>query len=158
MPTYDYQCNACGHKFELFQQMSDSVKRKCPKCGKPKLERLIGIGAGVLFKGGGFYETDYRSGGYTKAAEAEKKAAEGKSEPAKTEASTTADSDGKAESKTESKKDSKPDSRSETAGTKSDRSAAKSASESSSASKSAPRGVKSPGKRAPATAKKRPRR
>ena len=90
MPTYDYKCNACGHTFELFQQMSDSVKRRCPECGKPKLERLIGIGAGVLFKGGGFYETDYRSDSYTKAAEAEKKAAEGKSETAKTPESSSA--------------------------------------------------------------------
>jgi putative FmdB family regulatory protein len=77
MPTYDYVCNACGHRFELFQQMSDSVKRKCPKCGALKLERLIGTGAAVLFKGGGFYETDYRSESYKKAAEADKKAAEG---------------------------------------------------------------------------------
>lgn len=83
MPTYDYICRACGHKFELFQQMSDPVKRKCPDCGKPKLERLIGIGAGVLFKGGGFYETDYRSDSYTKAAEADKKSAEAKPETAK---------------------------------------------------------------------------
>lgn len=91
MPTYDYKCNACGHAFELFQQMSDAVKRKCPRCGKPKLERLIGIGAGVLFKGGGFYETDYRSDSYTKAAEADKKAAQAKTEPAtNTDAAQTA--------------------------------------------------------------------
>jgi len=76
MPTYDYICRACDHAFELFQQMSDPVKRKCPKCGKPKLERLIGTGAGVIFKGGGFYETDYRSDSYRKAAEAEKKSAD----------------------------------------------------------------------------------
>lgn len=98
MPTYDYLCKACGHEFELFQQMSDSVKRKCPKCGKPKLERLIGIGAGVLFKGGGFYETDYRSDSYTKAVEAEKKAAEvktdGDKKPAETSLSAAA-SEGK---------------------------------------------------------------
>lgn len=83
MPTYDYRCSACGHEFELFQQMSDPVKRKCPKCSKLKLERLIGTGAGVLFKGSGFYETDYRSDSYRKAAEAEKKAAEPKSDDAK---------------------------------------------------------------------------
>ncbi len=75
MPTYDYICRACEHRFELFQSMSDPVKRKCPRCGKPKLERLIGAGAGVIFKGGGFYQTDYRSDGYKKAAEAEKKPA-----------------------------------------------------------------------------------
>lgn len=74
MPTYEYLCRGCGHEFELFQSMTDPVKRKCPKCGKPKLERLIGTGAGVIFKGGGFYETDYRSESYKKAAEAETKA------------------------------------------------------------------------------------
>jgi len=76
MPTYEYQCAACGHQFELFQSMTDPVKRKCPKCGKPKLQRLIGTGAGIIFKGGGFYQTDYRSDSYKKAAESEKKAAE----------------------------------------------------------------------------------
>ncbi len=78
MPTYDYVCNACGHEFELFQSMSESVKKKCPECGKLKLERLIGTGAGVIFKGGGFYETDYRSDSYKKGAEADKKASETK--------------------------------------------------------------------------------
>jgi putative FmdB family regulatory protein len=74
MPTYEYRCRACGHEFELFQQMTGPVKRKCPSCGKPKLQRLIGTGAGVIFKGGGFYETDYRSDSYKKALEAETKA------------------------------------------------------------------------------------
>ena len=92
MPTYDYQCRACGHEFELFQQMTEPVKRKCPKCGKNSLERLIGIGAGVLFKGGGFYETDYRSDSYKKAAEADKKSSETKSE--------SKSGDGAADSKT----------------------------------------------------------
>lgn len=73
MPTYDYACRNCGHEFELFQSMTAPVKRKCPKCGKLALERLIGTGAGVLFRGSGFYETDYRSESYRKAAEAEKK-------------------------------------------------------------------------------------
>jgi putative FmdB family regulatory protein len=77
MPTYDYRCRACEHEFEAFQSMKDKPLRKCPECGKLKLERLIGMGAGVIFKGGGFYETDYRSESYTKAAEAEKKAASG---------------------------------------------------------------------------------
>jgi len=76
MPTYDYRCNACGHEFELFQPMSANPKKKCPECGKLKLERLIGAGAGVIFKGGGFYETDYRSDSYKKGAEAAKKAKE----------------------------------------------------------------------------------
>ncbi len=78
MPTYDYVCDVCGHEFELFQSMTDRVKRKCPKCGKPRLKRLIGTGAGVIFKGSGFHETDYRSDSYKKAAEAEKKASQGK--------------------------------------------------------------------------------
>jgi putative FmdB family regulatory protein len=68
MPTYDYECEACGHAFELFQSMSESVKRKCPECGRSKLQRLIGRGAAVLFKGSGFYETDYRSESYKAAA------------------------------------------------------------------------------------------
>lgn len=78
MPTYEYLCQACGHEFELFQSMSASVKRKCPDCGKLKLKRLIGIGSGVIFKGSGFYQTDYRSDSYKKAAEADKKASEPK--------------------------------------------------------------------------------
>ncbi len=66
MPTYDYQCQDCGHEFELFQQMSSPVKKKCPECGKLKLKRLIGSGSAVVFKGSGFYETDYRSESYKK--------------------------------------------------------------------------------------------
>jgi putative FmdB family regulatory protein len=74
MPTYEYQCTnpECGHRFELFQRMTEPVKRKCPECGLLKLRRLIGTGAGVIFKGSGFYQTDYRSDSYRKAAEAEK--------------------------------------------------------------------------------------
>ncbi len=74
VPTYDYECDACDHTFELFQQFSDSVKKKCPECGKLKLRRLFGTGAAVVFKGSGFYQTDYRSDSYKKGAEAEKKA------------------------------------------------------------------------------------
>lgn len=77
MPTYDYRCHACDVEFELFQSMKDKPKKKCPECGKNALERLIGLGAGVIFKGGGFYETDYRSDSYKKGAEAEKKASSG---------------------------------------------------------------------------------
>jgi len=60
MPTYEYECDACGHTMEAFQSMSDKPLRKCPKCGKLKLQRLIGAGAGIIFKGSGFYETDYK--------------------------------------------------------------------------------------------------
>jgi len=76
MPTYDYECDACGHEFELFQSISDPVKRKCPECGKLKLRRLFGTGAAVVFKGSGFYQTDYRSESYKKAAEKDKKSTE----------------------------------------------------------------------------------
>jgi len=74
MPTYDYVCRGCGHEFELFQSMSEPVKRKCPRCGENRLERLFGTGAGIIFKGSGFYETDYRSDSYKKAAESDSKA------------------------------------------------------------------------------------
>ncbi len=75
MPTYEYVCEACDHEFELFQSMKAPVKRTCPECGKPRLRRKIGPGAAIIFKGSGFYQTDYRSEGYKKAAEAERKAA-----------------------------------------------------------------------------------
>jgi putative FmdB family regulatory protein len=71
MPTYDYKCKDCHHKFEAFHSMSAEPLTKCPKCGG-RVERLIGTGAGVLFKGSGFYETDYRSSGYRKDAKADK--------------------------------------------------------------------------------------
>lgn len=94
MPTYDYRCTACKHAFEEFQSMSAKVLKKCPKCGKNALERLIGTGAAIVFKGSGFYQTDYRSEGYKSAEKNDKPA-----EPAKTET--------KAETKTETKPDSK---------------------------------------------------
>lgn len=59
MPTYEYECTNCGWRFEVFQKMSDAPKGSCPKCGKV-LRRLIGAGAGIIFKGSGFYATDYR--------------------------------------------------------------------------------------------------
>jgi putative FmdB family regulatory protein len=95
MPTYDYICQACGHDLDIFQSMADSPKRKCPKCGKLKLKRQIGMGAGILFKGSGFYETDYRSDSYNKGAKAE---TESKSKAKKTDSSKTASSEsGKSE-------------------------------------------------------------
>ncbi len=71
MPTYDYVCDACGHKFELFQSIKDDAIRKCPECKKLKLRRLFGTGAALVFKGSGFYQTDYRSDSYKKAAKAD---------------------------------------------------------------------------------------
>lgn len=71
MPTYDYQCSDCGHTFDEFQSYSEPHLKKCPKCKKNKLVRLIGTGTAVLFKGSGFYETDYRSDSYKSAAKAD---------------------------------------------------------------------------------------
>lgn len=62
MPTYDYECGSCGHRFEVFQSMSDEPIKRCPKCGKP-VRRLIGAGLGVIFKGSGFYVTDNKRSG-----------------------------------------------------------------------------------------------
>ena len=72
MPTYEYKCDACGGKFELFQSIKAQPARKCALCGASKVRRLIGAGAGIIFKGSGFYKTDYRSDSYKKAAEKEK--------------------------------------------------------------------------------------
>ncbi len=73
MPTYDYECDACGHQLEVFQGINDEVLTKCPECKKKKLKRLFGSGAAIVFKGSGFYQTDYRSEGYKKAAAADSK-------------------------------------------------------------------------------------
>lgn len=73
MPTYDYVCEDCDHQFELFQSIKAKPIRKCPNCGKLTVHRLIGAGAGIIFKGSGFYETDYRSDSYKKAKESETK-------------------------------------------------------------------------------------
>ncbi|WP_442481852.1 FmdB family zinc ribbon protein [Aeoliella sp. SH292] len=109
MPTYDYVCDACEHEFELFQSISEPLKRKCPECGKLKLRRLFGTGAAVVFKGSGFYETDYRSDSYKKAAEKDKKSQSGdsggdsKKSESKSEAKSSSDSTG-SKSKPKSKK------------------------------------------------------
>ncbi len=71
MPTYEYECDACGHEFEKFQSITAPATRKCPECKKLKVRRKIGAGAGVIFKGSGFYQTDYRSDSYKKAAQAD---------------------------------------------------------------------------------------
>lgn len=91
MPTYEYKCDNCEHHFEKFQSITASVLKKCPRCGKNTLQRLIGTGAGIIFKGSGFYQTDYRSETYAQASKKESEAAkpkektETKSETAKTE-------------------------------------------------------------------------
>ena len=98
MPTYDYECDACGHKFELFQSISEPVNRKCPECKKNKLRRLFGTGAAIVFKGSGFYETDYRSESYKKGAEKAKKAKEGASDGKKADSKSTGEKTTKSES------------------------------------------------------------
>lgn len=72
MPTYDYTCDACDHTWEEFQSIKAAATQKCPSCGKKKARRLISAGGGFLFKGSGFYITDYRSDSYKKSAEADK--------------------------------------------------------------------------------------
>jgi putative FmdB family regulatory protein len=71
MPTYGYVCDACEHEFDEFQSITEAPLKKCPQCRKAKLRRLFGTGAAVLFKGSGFYETDYRSESYKAAAKAD---------------------------------------------------------------------------------------
>ena len=96
MPTYEYKCDACGAEFERFQSITADPIKRCPVCGKNKVRRLIGTGAGLIFKGSGFYITDYRDKSYTDKAKAE---------------SGGSSSDTKGETKTEAKSDSKSDSK-----------------------------------------------
>jgi putative FmdB family regulatory protein len=103
MPTYDYVCDACDHAFEEFQSMSAKPLRKCPECGKLKLRRLIGTGAGVIFKGGGFYETDYRSDSYKKDAKADKPSETKSEKKSDSKAGESKSSDTKSASKTDAK-------------------------------------------------------
>jgi putative FmdB family regulatory protein len=95
MPTYEYKCDACGFDFEKFQSISAAPIKKCPRCGKNKVRRLIGTGAGLIFKGSGLYITDYRDSKYKEKAKAE----------------GGGGSDGKAETKSETKPETKSDSK-----------------------------------------------
>ena len=98
MPTYEYECPE-GHQFEKFQKMTDKPRAKCPTCGKAATRKISG-GAALVFKGTGFYITDYgKDGKGPRKAESEKPAADSKSEPAKTDAKPAAKSEAKAESK-----------------------------------------------------------
>ena len=83
MPTYEYRCKSCEHAWEEFQSIKSSPSRKCPDCGKLKAERIISAGGGIIFKGSGFYQTDYRSESYKKGASADKKSRESSSSDSK---------------------------------------------------------------------------
>jgi putative FmdB family regulatory protein len=98
MPTYEYECTKCGHQFEKFQSMRDEPLRKCPKCKKAALKRLVGGGAGLIFKGSGFYITDYRK----------KPAGKAEGGEAKPSAESKAGSEAKSASEAKSGGDSKP--------------------------------------------------
>ena len=88
MPTYEYICEACDHTFDELQSFSEEPLKKCPACKKNKLRRAFGTGAAVLFKGSGFYETDYRSDSYKAGAKAETDATKPKSDESKSTEST----------------------------------------------------------------------
>jgi putative FmdB family regulatory protein len=98
MPTYDYRCNKCDHEWELFQSITAKPIRKCPECGKLSAKRVIGAGAGIIFRGSGFYQTDYRSDSYKKAAAADKKSKDSASSSASESSSSKSDSSTKSSS------------------------------------------------------------
>ena len=97
MPTYQYECDSCGHSMEVLQSMMDKKIKKCPECGQLKLVRLIGAGSGVIFKGTGFYETDFKT----------------KDKPSGEDGKSDSKPDGKSDSKSDGKLDSKSDSKSD---------------------------------------------
>lgn len=105
MPTYEYACQKCGHQFEQFQSMRDEPLKKCPKCGKTGVKRLLGTGAGLIFKGSGFYITDYKNKGSGKKEGGESKGGESKSGESKPSETKSSSSDSKSSS---SSKGSKP--------------------------------------------------
>ena len=98
MPTYEYVCDACKHAWEEFQSISAEALKKCPHCKKNKARRQISAGGGIIFKGSGFYQTDYRTESYKQGADAESKSS----------APASSASEGTAETKSESKPESKP--------------------------------------------------
>jgi putative FmdB family regulatory protein len=103
MPTYEYHCDACGHEFDEMQSFSAEPLTKCPQCKKKKLRRLFGTGASIIFKGSGFYETDYRSESYKAGAKAETDS----SKPAENKSESKDGSTGNGESKPAAKKPAK---------------------------------------------------
>jgi len=105
MPTYEYECTACGHKFEEWQSITADPITKCPECKKKKVKRLLGTGGAIIFKGSGYYQTDYRSDSYKKAekADSDSKSSESKSTSSTESAGSAPSSPAPAEKKTESK-------------------------------------------------------
>lgn len=97
MPTYDYICDSCGHEFEVFESIMSKPRADCPSCQRSTLRRKIGPGAAIIFKGSGFYQTDYRSESYKKSAQAEKSA----NEPAKPAGESKPSADGASAPKSE---------------------------------------------------------
>jgi putative FmdB family regulatory protein len=103
MPTYDYVCGACNHRFEEFQSITSKPLKECPQCHRKKLRRLIGPGGGLIFKGTGFYSTDYRSSSYAKAATADSggsgsSSADAKGKTSSSDGTSTSKGKGKAKS------------------------------------------------------------
>ena len=114
MPTYEYQCESCGHEFEQFQSIKAAPIKKCPSCGKNKVKRLLGTGAGFVFKGSGFYITDYRSDSYNKAAKAAEGAASGNGEAKPAAEGSSAKPEGKSDTKADAKPAAKTEAKAET--------------------------------------------
>ena len=108
MPTYDYKCDACDHAWEEFHSMSAEPTKKCPTCGKKKARRLIGAGGGVIFKGSGFYQTDYRSDSYKKASDADKAPSTSSDSSGKSDSAAKSDAGSKSDSGTKSESKAKP--------------------------------------------------
>lgn len=103
MPTYAYRCENCHHEFDAFESITSKPQRECPACGKNTLKRLIGSGAGIIFKGSGFYCTDYRSDGYKSAAKTDTGAAKSKTDAKKPETKSDTTPAPKPETKPEPK-------------------------------------------------------
>ena len=88
MPTYEYRCNECSHKFEMFQSIKSDPVKECPSCGRSSVERIIGSGGAIIFKGSGFYQTDYRSEEYKSRAKKETEIAKPETKDKKQEKKT----------------------------------------------------------------------
>jgi putative FmdB family regulatory protein len=101
MPTYEYECQNCGHTFDVLQRITEDPLTDCPKCKMPQLKRLIGAGIGIIFKGSGFYTTDYKSSGSSSGSGSDGKSSGKSNGESKSESKA---SDSKSDSKSEAKK------------------------------------------------------